>query len=467
MSDERTCHVATFGCRVNQADSEGITSVLKSRDLAFVDSHADADVVVINSCTVTHRSDADIRKLVHRVQRDNPKAKVVVAGCYAQRDPGALIQLGGTAAIVGNSHKDQLGSVIDRLLQEDLHELSHEPIVLRSEMSAMLTEDLPPVDPVTVINDRTRPFVKIQDGCDAACTYCVIPDVRGAARSAPADRVVAAVQKLVDQGYFEVVIAGVHLGTYAAEGETLDGLVTRVLDEVSGLGRLRVSCIEPMAFPIELADLARDRHLAPHFHLPLQSGCDAVLKRMGRPYRAADYAAIIDAIRERVPHACIGTDVIVGFPGETDAQFEETVEFVKSVGLDHLHVFSYSDRPGVPSTKLDSKVDPRFVKRRARRLCDVSEALWRAFLDRQVGRTLDALTLQVDKRDPSLIEALSDGYCPIRLSTLSGAGSDAIQLAPNTPVRVRITERRGDLLWGEAVPGHRTPAVDAATHRRA
>jgi threonylcarbamoyladenosine tRNA methylthiotransferase MtaB len=441
VSEPGKCFVATFGCRVNQADSEDYLRILKSKNYQPTRTHTEADLVVINSCTVTHRSDTDIRKLVHRVERENPAAKVIVAGCYAQRDPEALVQLGGAHAILGNSDRHRLSEVVDQLAGCDS---PTSPLVFRNEMSAMSAEELPPVQPIAVVNDRTRPFIKIQDGCDAKCTYCVIPSVRGAARSAAADDVVASVRSLVEQGYFEVVLAGIHLGTYRHGLDTLDSVVQHVLTEVPDLGRLRISCIEPMAFPMKLADIARDDpRLAPHFHLPLQSGDDAVLKRMSRPYRAEDYFAIIDGIRERIPHACLGTDVIVGFPGETDEQFETSFQILKESTLNYVHVFSYSDRPGIPSTRLRDKVDPRIIKARSRRLNDLSDVLWQKHLDAQIGETLTAITLQRDKKNPEIIAALSENYCSISLKNT--------ELLPNTSIRVKITEKQRKSLLGQVL----------------
>jgi threonylcarbamoyladenosine tRNA methylthiotransferase MtaB len=205
-----------------------------------------------------------------------------------------------------------------------------------------------------------------------------------------------------------------------------------------------MSCIEPMAFPLELAELARrpGSKLAPHFHLPLQSGCDRVLKRMARPYRASDYAAILREIRTLVPRAALGTDVIVGFPGETEEEFAETCRFVESVGLNYVHVFSYSDRPGVPSTRLSGKVDPRIIKQRSTVLHEVGRVLWTRFLDAQIGRTISAVTLERDVRSPRLIEALSDNYCRVII--------DDAELEPNCEVAVTIERRSQDTLYGSA-----------------
>jgi threonylcarbamoyladenosine tRNA methylthiotransferase MtaB len=442
MTDRRAKRyfVSTFGCRVNQADSQAIEHALESNRLDRTTSHHDADVVVINTCTVTHRSDTDVRKLVHRIQRDNPAAKIVVTGCYAERDPVALEQLPGMSAVVGNAHKDEIARIVDRVLVE---EEASAPVVVHTAMESLARDELPPVNPIASVVDRTRPFVKIQDGCDAACTYCVIPEVRGKARSALPSRVVEVVESLVMQGYFEIVLTGVHLGTYGLglpDEETLEGLVRRVL-AIAGLGRLRMSCIEPMAFPIALAQIAaEDRKLAPHFHLPLQSGADRVLKRMARPYRAKDYAAILAEVKGILPEACLGTDVIVGFPGETDDEFDETCRFVESCGLDYVHVFSYSDRSGVPSTRLPNKIDPRIIKERSTVLHEIGRSLWTRYLERQIGRTLDAVTIGRDLRRPRIIEALSETYCPI--------DCEDPQLEPNRNVRFKIVERAGDRLLG-------------------
>ncbi len=450
MADKRY-YVQTFGCRVNQADSAGLAAHLDAAAYVRTGSWRDADVVVLNTCTVTHRSDTDVRKAVNRLQRENPGARVVVTGCYAQRDPDALVQLGGVAAVVGNAHKKRLPAVVDGLLKavpkaphpEDEPRPAHTS-VFHTPMGKRDPRTLPPVEPVTTVLDRTRPFVKIQDGCDAHCTYCIIPEVRGRARSADPKRVVSAVAKLVADGWQEIVLAGVHLGTYG--GGTGDGLrdLTRRVLAVPGLAQLRLSCIEPMAFPLELVEIAADDpRLAPHFHLPLQSGADQVLKRMVRPYRAADYLRLLESIRSRLPNACLGTDVIVGFPGETEAMFAETCRFIEASPLNYVHVFSYSDRSGTPSTRLDGKVDPRIIKQRSGRLHAVGDRLWRRYLDDQVGRTLRILTLEPDRKHPDHVRALSANFCPVRL----GAGEP---LPPNRLLDVQIDGRDGDVLFAGA-----------------
>lgn len=445
MGAPRSYYVQTFGCRVNQADSAGLAVALDRGALERTEDRARADVVVLNTCTVTHRSDADVRKTVQRIQRENPQAEVIVTGCYAQRDPEGAAALPGVAAVIGNAHRSRLPVIASALLEQPTPPASRPPVVAHSPMLGVNPVELPPVEPVTTVLDRTRPFVKIQDGCDARCTYCIIPSVRGAARSAPPEAVLAATRELVAQGYVEIVLAGVHLGTYGrgfAPPLGLDGLVRKILD-IAELVRLRLSCIEPMAFPMGLADLAaQDPRLAPHFHLPLQSGHDRVLKRMVRPYRAADFADLIRQIRARVPHACVGTDVIVGFPGETEEEFEASQRFIEhEAGLDYVHVFSYSDREGVPSTRLGAKVNPKRIKARSAALHAVSDRLWTRYLDGMVGQVRPAVSLKRHPADAPFTEVLTDNFCPVQVL-------DA-QLPRNRDVWVRITGRRGQKAVGE------------------
>jgi threonylcarbamoyladenosine tRNA methylthiotransferase MtaB len=309
-----------------------------------------------------------------------------------------------------------------------------------------------------VRHDRTRPFLKIQDGCDARCTYCIIPSVRGAARSAPPERVLAAARRLIDQGYFEIVLAGVHLGTYGEHLEprsNLTELVERLL-ALPGLGRLRLSCIEPMAFPMALAELAAaEPRLAPHFHLPLQAGSNPVLKRMARPYRGDEFVAVLRELRERVPRACLASDVIVGFPGETEANFQETLRVVTESHLDYVHVFSYSDRPGVASTRLPEKQSAAVIKDRARRLIECSQLRFFAFLNRQVGSELVALSLESPGSTVST-SALTDNYAPLILDR---------PFAPNTELSVRVTGRSHEALLGQVQSVIR-PAPDRAARAR-
>jgi len=436
-------HIATYGCRVNQADSAALAQRLDAESWDRVGDERDADVVVVNTCTVTHRSDADVRKAVHRIRRTNPAAKVVVTGCMAQRVPDELVQLGGVRGVLGNDKKHEVAAFVDRVDRTtssavEVHRGGFDP------------NELPPVDPVADVLDRSRPFLKVQDGCDAFCTYCIIPEVRGPARSAPFAPIVERVEKLIAQGHFEIVLTGVHLGTYRdADGRDLGALVKHLLD-LPGLGRLRMSCIEPMAVPPALLDLIGSHpKLAPHFHLPLQSGADRVLKRMVRPYRAADWIDLLRSIRSRAPGTCLGTDVIVGFPGESEADFRATLRAVEAAELDYVHAFSYSDRARTPSTRLGPKNDPKTIKDRTGRLNAWSRQAWHRFMDRQIGAVLDAVTLESpgEAAGPDRTRAVADNYAP-----LSVRAAPCTRPAPNRPLRCRVQARAGRFLDAVACP---------------
>jgi len=422
--------IHTYGCRVNQADSA--TLALRLEDEAWErGEEAEADLVVLNTCTVTHRSDADVRKEVHRLQRERPEAKILVTGCMAERVPNEVVKL-GAHGLLGNADKPRLAELAARVRDGE------GPVVMRSDIRT----GPPPVEPFAGVLDRSRPFVKIQDGCDAHCTYCIIPSVRGGARSAPAHRVLGTLRRLIAEGHHELVLTGVHLGTYAGPGG-LEGLIRDALD-LEGLGRLRLSCIEPMAFPRGLLDLmAEASKLAPHFHLPLQAGSDRILKRMVRPYRATDYVELMQSIRRARPGACLGTDVIVGFPGETEADVQATLDTLEAADLDYVHVFSYSDREGTPSTRLGPKVDPRVIKGRSKALNAWGRRRWRRFLGRRLGQTLDAVTLQTKGKH---LQVLAADYTPVDVPAPS---SD--DWAPNRPLSVCVEAHTGKRARGSIV----------------
>ncbi len=407
----RKFFISTFGCRTNQADSDALRDSFKSRSFVETDSGREADVIVVNSCTVTHRSDQQVRQMTRRLLRDNPEAKVIVTGCYAQRDPAALSKIPGVAAVVGNSRKHELvelaaAEVAAAPTENELADLYLDDF--RKTRSMKLT-------PSVEIGGKTRPFVKIQDGCDAKCTYCIIPSVRGPSRSAPVDQILSHVDRLVRMGFREIVLTGIHIGTYGTYLKPrcpLDELLKRILD-VPGLGQVRISSIEPMALSERVIELAaKEPRIAPHFHICLQSGSDSVLKRMLRPYRTARFASTVEQIRRRLPHAAIGTDLIVGFPGETAAEHRETVRFVRRMPFTYLHVFPYSDRSGTVASEMNGKVGARTIGKRAAQLRAISEEKNRRFRESFVGQTLRFLTL-TEVRD-GYRSGISGNYLKVR-----------------------------------------------------
>jgi len=401
-----TFFVQNFGCRATQADGAALESSLAARGLAQTGERAAADLVVLNTCTVTVSADEDVRQTIRRVHRENPRARILVTGCYAQRAPEELAAMAGVEWVVGNSHKHAIPELI-ALAPEGTpyHGNVHvgDIFAQREFLSA-------PVDDAS--GDRTRPNLKIQDGCNNRCSFCIIPFVRGRSRGMPADRVVEQVEHLAAR-YREVVLTGINLGRWGREpGSTLRlaGLLRRLLDETP-VERLRLSSVEPMDFSDELLELmAANARIAPHVHAPLQTGSDRILRRMHRKYRPRHYADRIAKARRLMPDAAIGADVMVGFPGETDADFEESRQFIAQLPFTYLHVFTYSERPGTPAAEDPAAVQMPVRKERNRVLRETGEQKNREFRERMVGRTLSAVTLH----EPGM--ALTGNYLKVHLS---------------------------------------------------
>ena len=388
-------------------------------------SLGEADLVVVNTCTVTHRTDQQVRQAVRRSHRENPGARVVVTGCYAERDPETLASIPGVNLVIGNAERDRLAEIIDEEPQDSSGRIIRTPLdAARDYLLASSSRT----------GGRTRPFVKMQDGCDARCTYCIVPSVRGPGRSARPEEVLAEVRTLIEDGYQEIVLTGVHLGTYGrkmAEPVGILDLVQRIL-ELPGLGRLRLSSIEPMRFDRGIVRLAvRNPVFAPHFHIPLQSGSDRILRRMRRPYTVNRFLDLLRHIREQLPAAGLGTDVLVGFPGESDQDFEETCEVIRKSPLTYLHVFPFSAREGTPAYDIPDQVPPAVIHTRSRTLRQISQAKNLAFRKEFVGRTVKGITLA---REEELGEGvvLTENYIHARISQRT--------VPPNCLVSVRIEE---------------------------
>lgn len=435
-------YVATFGCRTNQADSAALRQDFIESDYEEAGDWSDADVIVVNSCTVTHRSDQHVRQMVRRFRRENARARLMVTGCYAQREPAALASIPGVDAVVGNTHKDQLVQLGQALPV-------HPPD--RRELAAVYCDDFSKVRRMDRTDSRqtggrTRPYVKLQDGCDAKCTYCIIPAVRGPSRSVPPQQILQQVRELVAHGFKEVVLTGIHIGTYGMHFQPrypLDRLLQDML-EIQDLRQIRISSIEPMQLSRRVISLAAASagRIAPHFHICLQSGCDRILRRMLRPYNTARFAGIVEEIREQLPDAGIGTDVIVGFPGETEADHRESLEFVKRMPFTYLHVFSYSDRSGTAASQMDDKVDPEEIGRRSRQLRRLSARKNREFRRRFLGRSLSVLTLDDLKNGKRT--AISNNY----LTALVDPAVPPNEILEITP----SAEANGHLVARDAVP---------------
>src|SRR5208283_1643148 len=372
---------------------------------------AGADLVVLNTCTVTSNADDDVRQTIRRVHRENPAARILVTGCYAQRAPAELAAMPGVEWVVGNSHKHAIPELVSLApIGAPYHGNIHVGDILaqQSFLSA-------PVEDAS--GDRTRPNLKIQDGCNNRCSFCIIPFVRGRSRGMPPDEVVAQVGRLALR-YREVVLTGINLGRWGREpGSTLRlaSLLRRVLDETP-IERLRLSSVEPMDWSDELLELmAASSRIAPHVHAPLQSGSDRILRLMHRKYRPRHYADRVMKARRLMPDAAIGADVMVGFPSETGADFEENRQFIEQLPFTYLHVFTYSERPGTPAAESPLMVPMPLRKERNRVLRALSDRKNREFRERMVGRTLSAVTLH----EPGT--ALTGNYLKVELAALREA----------------------------------------------
>ena len=397
--------IRNFGCRASQADGAALESMLAQRGFQPVPETITAELVVLNTCTVTANADEDVRQAVRRVQRENPGARILVTGCYAQRAPEEVAALPGVAWVVGNSHKSQIPDLVGVTDALDYHGQIYAGDMF--EQREFLTA---PVEEAA--GDRTRPNLKIQDGCNNRCSFCIIPSVRGRSRSAPADQVVEQVRAL-SRKYREVVLSGINLGRWGREPGSsmrLAGLVRRLLEE-TGIEKIRLSSVEPMDFSDELLELmAGSVRMCKHVHAPLQSGCDAVLRRMRRKYRPWHYELRIRKARELMPDAAIGADVMTGFPGETHAEFEESRAFIERLPFTYLHVFTYSERPGTPAAEAREQVPIAIRRQRTRALRELAERKNFEFRRRMPGKTLDAVTLNDGGT------ALTDNYLKVRLS---------------------------------------------------
>jgi threonylcarbamoyladenosine tRNA methylthiotransferase MtaB len=399
--------VQNFGCRATQADGAALESLLAGKGLDACPERATADLVILNTCTVTSAADDDVRQTIRRVHRENPSARILVTGCYAQRAPGELAAMPGVHWVVGNSHKTQIADLVTISNEETpYHGNIHVgDIFAQHDFLSAPVED--------AAGDRTRPNLKIQDGCNNRCSFCIIPFVRGRSRSASPAQVVDQVRALARR-YREVVLSGINLGRWGREpGSTmrLAGLIRLLLAETE-IERLRLSSVEPMDFSDDLLGLmAESPRIAPHVHAPLQSGSDRILRRMHRKYRPRHYADRVLKARRLMPDAAIGADVMVGFPGETEADFEDSRRFIEGLPFTYLHVFTYSERPGTPAAADPNRVPLPVRKERNRMLRDLAAAKNRAFRRGMAGRTLSAVTLH----EPGI--ALTGNYLKVELAS--------------------------------------------------
>lgn len=427
MDQEKTVAFHTLGCRLNLAESGQIAQGFLDRGYRTVDFGEKADVIFLNTCTVTDRADSTCRNLIRKAQNSSPEATLVVAGCYAQMNPEEIASMQGVDLILGTNEKYKVFDYLDE---------SQELVIKVDKTNEFWGAS------TTLADSHTRAFLKIQDGCNYVCSFCIIPFARGRSRAISLEEAIRQAQTLVAQGFKEIVLTGVNIGEYEeASGVKLSHLVQELLN-VEGLERFRLSSVEPNTITDELLEVMRaSPKVMPHFHIPLQSGDDEVLKSMRRKYTAADYRRVIGKIKRAFPQAGIGADMIVGFPGETEAQFQNTFNLVRELPLTHFHVFPFSKRKGTTAAKLSEQIHHSVKKARVQSLIRFGEAKLQVFAEENLGQTVPVLFERRNK------QGLFEGYTPHYLRVAVESTQDlSNQIHP-----VKLLSLNGSDLLGQIV----------------
>lgn len=396
----------TLGCKVNQYETEAMMEMFEKRGYSSVESEDFADVYIINTCTVTHMSDRKSRQYIRRMKKKNPDSIIAVVGCYSQVSPEEILEIEDVNLVMGTNDRR---SIVDKI--EDIDSTSKVSTV----DDIMKVKEFENIE-IKQTNGRTRAFVKIQDGCDRYCSYCIIPYARGRIRSKKIDDVIFEINNLSKNGYKEVVLTGIHIASYGRDlkdGNSLLDVIKRV-DEIKEIERIRLSSVEPVLFTDEFVEeISKIKKLVPHYHLSLQSGSDSTLKRMNRRYDTAEYKRIVEKLRENIPGVALTTDVIVGFPGETNAEFSETLKFLKEIKLMHMHVFKYSPRKDTPAAEMKDQIDPQIKQMRSDTLLNLSKKNFYDFVSSQLNKSLRVLFEEEDR--DGYFEGLTDNYIRIKV----------------------------------------------------
>lgn len=418
----------TVGCRLNQYETQAMAESLERKGFKRVDFSQAADLYLINTCTVTAQSDYSSRQAVYRAHRRSPHARILLTGCYAQLQPEFLKNLAGVSLVVGNEQKKNMAQIVTALL-------NNEEIDLRtSQWEGFELE-------VSDHFKHTRALVKIQDGCNDSCSYCVVPRARGKERSRKVELILTEIQNLKRDGFKEVVLTGVHVGKFKKDGINLSQLTKEILEN-TGIERIRFSSIQPKELTPELVDLiSSQKRICSHLHIPLQSGDDRILKAMKRNYSVAYYKNLVEMLKGKSPNMCIGADVIVGFPGEKDREFEDTCEYIESIPLSYLHVFSYSDREKTASSLLPDKIDPGIIHKRSEILREIGRKKWEIFLNSFVRKELEILVEKKGNKKTKKLVGLSDNYIRVLL--------DGDNSLVNKIITVNSLKREGKFLLGQ------------------
>ncbi len=406
MEKEKTVALHTLGCRLNQAETAIIANTLKQKGYRIVEFGEEADLTIINTCTVTEQADSKCRQAVRQSLRKNPDSFVAVIGCYAQMAVDQISQIDGVDLIMGNEHKLKLADYLDETLEKN-----HHPLVVHS---SKISRQPFVIESIGLYDTHTRANLKIQDGCNFVCSFCIIATARGPARSREFNDILEEARQLVDHGFKEIVLTGVNIGTYQF-GEHNFLNILEELEKIPGLERIRISSIEPTTVNFELIDfMAQSEKICHHLHIPLQSADDQILESMRRKHTFAEFEKIVDYAVKKMPDIGIGTDIMVGYPGESDEQFKTTKRRVADLPIAYFHVFTYSDRKGTTSYKLKPKIDPQVKKMRARIMIEMGKRKKTTFYRRFLGQTVPVL---FEQTYDGFWEGFTDNYMRVKVKS--------------------------------------------------
>lgn len=395
----------TLGCKVNQYETEAMLELFEKEGYEKAETEDYADVYVINTCTVTHMSDRKSRQYIRRMKKKNPDAIIAVVGCYSQVSPEEILSIDEVNLVMGTNDRKKIVEEVKKI------DASRKVSTVDDIMKVKAFEEIE----INKTNGKTRAFMKIQDGCDRYCSYCIIPYARGRVRSRDLESIVKEVENLASNGYKEVVLTGIHVASYGKDIKDSDIKlldVIKQINDIEGIERIRLSSVEPILFTDEFVEAVSTMDkVCPHYHLSLQSGCDETLKRMKRRYTTEEYKAIVDRLRAAIPNVSITTDVIVGFPGETNEEFDKTYEFLKDIELTHMHIFKYSPRKGTPAATMENQVDPSTKHDRSEKLLQLNEENFNKFGQKMLDKEFNVLFEQ--KVGDNKYEGLTENYVKV------------------------------------------------------
>lgn len=422
----------TLGCKVNQYETEAMLELFEKEGYEKAETEDYADVYVINTCTVTHMSDRKSRQYIRRMKKKNPDAIIAVVGCYSQVSPEEILSIDEVNLVMGTNDRKKIVEEVKKI------DASRKVSTVDDIMKVKAFEEIE----INKTNEKTRAFLKIQDGCDRYCSYCIIPYARGRVRSRDLESIVKEVENLAANGYKEVVLTGIHVASYGKDIKETDIKlldVIKQINDIEGIERIRLSSVEPILFTDEFVEAvsAMDK-VCPHYHLSLQSGCDETLKRMKRRYTTEEYKTIVDRLRAAIPNVSITTDVIVGFPGETNEEFDKTYEFLKDIELTHMHIFKYSPRKGTPAATMENQVDPSTKHERSEKLLQLNEENFKKFGQKMLDKEFNVLFEQ--KVGDNKFEGLTENYVKVIVESDKDLSEQIL--------KVKITDVKNEFLEG-------------------